>query len=210
QCAANEGETLAMSNIAREFIAAGFLKEAYEQCQKALSIPDYNAAIGHDLARIKEIPDEENEKLEGLLNGSSEKRGFYREMGAAIAQVTIHDLPTFWSGPDGPTKIEVTGDAFVAQCAYEISGGFLSTALGGTGRICYLRRWEGRIVGRAIFATVTRDQIDPPAQPKTILSVEDKSKVLLFVTDDGTEIQAIEAPQAKSPRFYTFTLPKPN
>ena len=63
------GETLAMSNLARKFISAGFVEEAEAECNKALKLQDYHKNIGHTLAKLKDLPDEEDKKEEEVLKG---------------------------------------------------------------------------------------------------------------------------------------------
>ncbi|MGH2509720.1 MAG: hypothetical protein ACRDHZ_20260, partial [Ktedonobacteraceae bacterium] len=54
------GGTLAMSNLAGKFITAGFLPEAAKQCETVIAIKDYHKNVGHFLARLKDVPEEED------------------------------------------------------------------------------------------------------------------------------------------------------
>jgi len=66
------GETLAMSNLALKYLLVGFVKEAEEECNKALVLKDYHKNIGHTLAKLKDLPDEENKKQENSRETNKE------------------------------------------------------------------------------------------------------------------------------------------
>ncbi|MBI2358551.1 MAG: hypothetical protein HYV04_06535 [Deltaproteobacteria bacterium] len=60
--AENLGETLAMSNLARKLLKAGFLKEAQEICNRALQVENYDKNVGYTIQNIKGAPEEEDNK----------------------------------------------------------------------------------------------------------------------------------------------------
>ncbi|MEQ1889687.1 MAG: hypothetical protein ABL951_10995 [Alphaproteobacteria bacterium] len=85
QMAAKSNETLAMSNLALKFIAAGFLEEAQMQCDDALKIENYHQNIPNTMLRIRKQPDEENKKEEDILREAKPISDFYAEFGRALS-----------------------------------------------------------------------------------------------------------------------------
>lgn len=56
------GETLAMSNLSRRYLDAGFREEARMECEEAIKVANYNNNINHYLARINDILEENRKK----------------------------------------------------------------------------------------------------------------------------------------------------
>jgi DNA replication protein DnaD len=99
------GETLAMSNIAGKFITAGFLPEAQQECENALKENALKKDRYHDnivttLARLKSIPDNENEKEVNLLKNIKPTSEFYVKAGRAMSQPNLQKISKYWRGPD--------------------------------------------------------------------------------------------------------------
>ncbi len=213
--AAGMGETLAMSNLAKKFISAGFLPEAQEQCDDALAITDFHKNVGHDIARLKSLPDEEDDKEAELLIRAKPKSTFYKQFGRAVSRPEPSELAERWEGPDCVLLVKSHGGAFNAVGSYErpssglLAGVFLG--LGGRTRsekksVRFRVEYSGTLRGWAIEAHVTRfDEDEPPKRRSTLLSsMNDKPKVLMVLTDDGNELIVMESPQDTSPMFYTL------
>lgn len=208
------GETLAMSNLAQKFMSAGFLPEAQEQCARALAIADYHKNVGHTLAKLKDVPEQEDKKKSALLEKAKPRSDYYKEFGRAVSHREPNEIGEFWEGPDCVLTVRLTGRMFSAEGSYDDrSIGFLSEAFFGTvsGNKPASVRWHvkytGDLRGRAIEANVTRTRDGESATPTTLLgSKDDKTKVLMIFTDDGAELKVMECPPRSSTRFYTLKL----
>lgn len=211
------GETLAMSNLAQKFISAGFLPEAKKQCESALAIQDYHKNIGHALARLTELPDEETKKESELLDKAKPKSNFYRLFGRAATRREPNEITGSWAGPDCVLNVRLLGTAFEAVGSYERPANALYAGLGlmglsggvatsGGSRPSRLQvKYSGTLRGQAIEAHVTRTPEDASLAVTSLLgSKEDETKVLMVLTDDGNELRVMESPRGSSPRFYTL------
>lgn len=205
------GQSLAMSNLAKRFTSAGFLREAQKECDRALTIENYHPNVGHALARLKELPDEENETEAELLRKSKPKSNFYRQLGRAMSRCNPSQSPDRWEGPDCVLNVRILGSEFSAEGSYErppsplalaMMGGLLSgrdTSSADRFRVEY----RGTLRGRAIEGYVTRTKEGAPPVRRTLLgSMEDETKVLMVLADDGSELRVMENPQSKDLRFY--------
>jgi len=66
--ATKAGETLAASNLAYKLLNAGFLQEANGICNKALVDNDCHKNVNQAISRIKEIPEEEDNKEKEVID----------------------------------------------------------------------------------------------------------------------------------------------
>ena len=211
--AERKGETLAMSNLANKFISAGFLPEAQKQCNNALEIEDYHKNIGHTLATLKGLPDKESNELKKILEKAKPKTDYYKEFGRAIARSEPSELAERWKGPDCVLDVTLHGGTFVAVGSYEqpSSDAFAAALRGDVGgtssRSAWVRfrvEYRGFLSGRTIEAHVTRTREDEkPVRTAVLLSSTAKTKVLMFLTDDDSELRVMENPP-ENPRFYTL------
>jgi tetratricopeptide (TPR) repeat protein len=201
------GETLAMANLAQKLTLAGFLKEAKELCDRAVTISDYHKNVTYALTRIREIPDEEDAKEAEFLEKAKLKSDFYVKFGKAAASSSRPVLMSRWQGPDCMLKVSATHAGFRAEGQYTQQGGTLANALLAiSGTASSLTRFNvtyvGSIIGSAIDAEVTRFQ-DPPMT--TLLSATDKPvRVLLVINESGSEIATMEDLEASSAKFYSL------
>lgn len=85
-------ETLAMSNLATKFLSVGFAKNAQELCDNALEVEGYHKNVSHVLAKIKDLPDQEEKKLEKILERAKPKNEYYRMVGRAMALAEPKDI----------------------------------------------------------------------------------------------------------------------
>jgi Flp pilus assembly protein TadD len=205
------GETLAMSNLALKFISVGFVDEAETECKNALSLKDYHKNIGHTLAKLKDLPEEEDKKQEELLNEARPKSEFYQQVGHALSCAKPTALANSWQGPDCTLNITLHEGKFEAVGSYESPNTLNSLltfgeARGGVGsRAQYQVIYSGTLRGRAIQAQVKRARKDAPEVPRTLLSSgRDEIKALMVVADGESEIHVCEFAQYSKPRFYTL------
>jgi hypothetical protein len=117
--AEEKDETLAMSNLANKLLRAGFVPEAQSLCDKALQIENYHKEVGGALVRLKNIPDEEDEKEAKLLQNVTAKSDFYQQFGRAVTRSEPGEFAEHWIGPDCTLEVTVAEQTFVARGAYE-------------------------------------------------------------------------------------------
>lgn len=207
------GETLAMSNLARKLVKAGFLKEAQEICNRALQIENYHKNVGYTIQQIKSAPEEEDKKEREPLARAIPLSEFYRNYGQAAVQNEIVEHSGRWRGPDCELQIKIKGGTFVAEGDYEIRRGgleFLAVVpapptAAETDK--YHIKYSGRMYGHTIKSDVIREEVGKPGIFLTLVSQKrDATQALMVVSDNLSEIRVYEKRPSKEPLFYTLTL----
>ena len=207
------GNTLAMSNLGQKFINAGFLPEASEICDKAITIKDYHQNVGHAIARIKAIPTEEQNKETAVLDKAKPVSEFYRAFGHATSQDDITDHVGRWQGPDCELQITIKGNVFIAEGNYEVSdsGQRLREALAGKPPFPpitekYRVSYSGKIQGHAVDSTVTRKEITTPFASSTFLTdLVNSKRAIMIISDNLNEIRVGEQDSSDKFSFYLLT-----
>lgn len=213
--AENLGETLAMSNLARKLIKAGFLKEAHEVCKRALQIEHYHKNVGYTIQQIKGVPEEEEHRQKELLARAIPLSEFYRDFGRAAVRNEIVEHSGRWRSPDCELEITINGGTFLAEGEYEVKRGglglgtFLATPAPPTTPETdkYRIKYSGQLYGHTIKCDVVREEVRKPAIFLTLLSqMRDATHALMVVSDNLSEIRVYEKRSSKEPLFYTLTL----
>ena len=209
--AAQENETLAMSNLALKFITAGFLPEAQQQCDAALKIENYHQNIPRTMSHLKNQQDEENKKEEEILEETKPISDFYAAFGRAVSRVTPKDIAKRWKEKKCILAATLQGPVFEATGSYEEqqyggffpSGSFLSSS--STKSVRYQIRYHGSVRGCAIEGSVTREREEERQTVKSLLgSHENEAKVLMILSNDGNELRVMERKHEDRPTFYTL------
>jgi tetratricopeptide (TPR) repeat protein len=198
------GETLAMSNLASKLISAGFLAEAQEHCDRALSVNNYHKNLTHTLSKLREVPDDENKREAELLLASKPKSEFYQEFGRAICESYPNELAGDWQGPDCILKLTLSAGQFEAVGSYERSANALATAFGtATSSTHHRVEYRGTASGHAIETQVTRTPVGAsPAASSLLGSSGNETTALLTLADDGNEINVMERSSKTALRYY--------
>lgn len=208
-------ETLAMSNLANKLLAAGFLTEAQQRCDRALSQQDYHKNIPEVISSIKETPEAEAKKENEILASAKPISDFYREFGKAMLSAEPSILPQRCKEPSCILDITLNGLTVRAVGSYEVSPSGLGALLGAFGGTfqpeATTTRWnveyKGPLKGRTIEGRVIRkrESAPHPLRVSTILdSNENESKVLMILSEDGSEFRVMEKSQGSTPRFYSL------
>ena len=189
-------ETLAMDNIARKFIDAGFLVEAQEQCDKAKKFKEYNKNIDDTSFNLKKKNEEEEEKTTELLDVLKPIHEFYVEYGRSAAKEDITDMQGTWHAPQCALSIEITDKRFKAYGAYDVPVGGLLRALAGTQSgesevKKYQVIYEGEITGFAVKGTLWRGEIGKAPKSNTLLTGNDDKKNILIVISDDKDLMSV-------------------
>jgi tetratricopeptide (TPR) repeat protein len=204
---ADLGETLAMSNLAQNFLFAGFLSEAQAECDRALSIEGYHKNIPNILVRLQEEPEEEDRKEDEVLSRARPKSEFYQRFGEALTSLEPSQLDGRWSGPHCILEASFHDSKFLATGTYERTeqtNPLMFAAFGGAGThiIKYEVSYQGTLIGRAIRAQLKHTGPGSGASASLLGAGDVESDVLLIVSADGSEIDAMELSASGTARFY--------
>lgn len=195
-------ETLAMSNLGYKLMESGFFAEASAEFTRALPIEDFHKNIGQGLSNLRAAPDREEEAERDTTATAAEKAAFYRLIGRAIYSDDVKPYG-LWSGPKWDLMVETEGDRFSATGEYEVRNYLLQGLPGSVPAVRHLVTFSGRIFGRRIEGSVTRNPAD---KPKTSLmsSVDSAQDFIMVVDESGTKIEVAESPKSKRPTFYSL------
>jgi tetratricopeptide (TPR) repeat protein len=215
------GETLAMSNLAQSLTSTGFLEEATEICNRAVQMENYHRNVGSTIARIKELPEEEENKEKELVKKALSYSEFFRTYGKALTLPDLEDRIETWEGPKCHLRLEIRAGILVAEGAYEsalhnmlgLAQAYLAN-VGGIGApavsrpVRHLVKYVGKLAGYTVKAEMTDvEQEEEPnraralATPLTSPSPVSR-KVLMVITDSLTEIRVYEKESPEGQRFY--------
>jgi tetratricopeptide (TPR) repeat protein len=206
--ARDQGETLAMSNIARKFMFIGVLPEAKQLIDEAQKLGDYHQNVAQDVIKLRQIPEEEIKRQEEVITKAGPKGDFYKRFGRAASKPEPVSIAIDWIGPDGDLKISFDGKEFKAAGTYErpspayalgIFGDALQTSVK-TERVRI--EYSGRPRGRAIVGNVTREG----SKPRSLLGdISNQTKFIMVLADGYSEIEVMEMPSGGDVKFYRLT-----
>jgi tetratricopeptide (TPR) repeat protein len=153
--AAEKDQTLAMSNLAYEFIDSGFLSEAGEILKKAQKQPSYHDSVASALVRLKEVPEKEAQTHQDKLKGMSSKSGFLSHVGEHLWQRAPDSVSKTMIDPDCELNVRGEGENFIADGTFQKSEKSLVNALASTSNPpkteTYTVEYRGRFVGKVII-----------------------------------------------------------
>jgi tetratricopeptide (TPR) repeat protein len=200
--AAEQNETLAMSNLAFKLLHVGFIDEAREECERALQIPERHKNIGQLLGRLGDVPIEEDRKLEEAQEKLKNKAAFYRKLGEAAAAAAFPLPSGNWSTPDGILTAAVKGNMVSMSGKFQRPANPLAGLLGVT-QSTYTLTVDFRVEfrGQMGFGTVKRER--EGATPSLLSEGSNESKVLLYFDGPGT-LKIMEQPNTAYPTFYAM------
>jgi tetratricopeptide (TPR) repeat protein len=205
------GGTLAMSNLAKKLIDAGFLPEAEKICDQAMRIKDYDKRIGLTISRIKEVQEEEERKQETTLTDTKRYREFYRDFGQACGMISPTLRRGIWEGPKCKLNLEIKDSKLTAEGAYETSPwGVLAAALaGGSAPLQapkptkHIIHYKGKLTGLAVNCEVTVEEEGQAVKPRSLLAeTAGSKKALMIISDDLNEIRVYEKDAPEAQKFY--------
>jgi hypothetical protein len=190
-----------MSNLGNLLLAGGFVTEAKELCDKALAKQTYHKNIGRLLARLNDLPDEEDKTEKELDESTKPKVEFYRSLGQAISRSEPH-----WQGPKCRFEAKRSESVVLFSGTYEreVDDSFARVlAVSSSSDKRVLQReveYSGSLEGCAIDAVLVQKIIDGGVGRN-----ESKTKVLMFISEDGTEIKVMQASRHGSNLLYAQT-----
>ena len=208
------GNTLAMSNLAKKLITAGFLEEAEEICNRAFKVKDYHKNVLDDVSKIKAIPDEEEKQEKTILEKVKPLNEFYREYGCASLLGNPGNIEGQWRGHLCDLEVKISDDSFTAIGKYELAGlglNFLRSVVTDaiSNKKRYNVKYEGRVFGRTIKGLFTESvDEEPHLVPQTALlgsrETDKKVEVLMILSDSLEEIRVYEKGKSKDFKFYSL------
>jgi tetratricopeptide (TPR) repeat protein len=205
------GETLAMSNLGNKLLVAGFLQAAQKECDEATRNLDYHKNVATLIARLKEIPDEEDKVELEVMQKVKPRSDFFRELGRSVARP---DPAIFgdWQGPDCKLNVSMTGSVFKAEGEYERStSNFLGMLSPSSKESKYRLTIKGSFSGHMLKGVISRERVGASADSAAILALAlSEIKFLGVLSDDLTNIAVLENPTADNSKLYRLTrLHKP-
>ena len=188
-------ETLAMDNLAKSFLEAGFFEEAKEQCEKAKKHEDYNKNVDDTSFRLKKKEEEEEKKTNEVLEEVKPIHEFFVKYGRAAAKENISNVKETWEDSKCQLNLEIYNGKFKAYGTYEVASlGLIMSALGGTQeKPKYEILYEGEITGYAIKGTVRINELGKAKKATTLLTKDEDTKdILMIISDDVSNISVYE------------------
>jgi tetratricopeptide (TPR) repeat protein len=206
--AADENETLAMSNLGSKLLSAGFLKEAKTLCDKALALGEYHENVPDLAKRIITAPEEESKKLDETIEKVTVKASFYRKLGAAALMPAPTDIGPKWQSPEGILDAEITDNSLTLTGRFERPSnpfsGLLSSSFGfpapAPKMVTHRTTFVGEIRGNIVIGSVKRTKDGDSLLSEAMNS----GSVLMFFNDHHSKLSVMENPQSSTPTFYTL------
>lgn len=202
------GETLAMSNLAVQFLRAGFLPETQELLDTAFKIENHHSNIDRNLGTLKDAQEAESKKEAASHSKAKAVSDYYRQFGRALAKTPNPSISGHWKGPDCVLEFAVLDSSMAAVGSYEVARGLLFS-LAATGQSNpspqrYSIKYTGSIRGLTIVGSVLRrNEADPPALPTTLLDIDEATPAfLMWVDSSGDTIHVLERTKNRDPRHY--------
>lgn len=187
--AEEKGETLAMSNLAYEFMEAGFLSEASQILRKALSDPNPHDNVTTALVRLNEIRSEETQIHKDKSQGVSAKSSFLSHVGEYLWQDGLKNFPKKIIDPDCELDVTIKGKQFVATGAFQRSDASLVSALAGTSSPTetanYTVEYRGRLVGKVAIGERTKRIRSTRSAPSSLFDFSASQPRFIIVMPEG-------------------------
>jgi tetratricopeptide (TPR) repeat protein len=205
--AADAGETLAASNIAKRFLDAGFVQEASDLLEEASRQPEHDKLVDTRFAEVKEARDDEGKERDKLLPKSRATSDFYSTYGEARLARDLVDVAGSWKTPRGTATVVLSGTEFVATQEERVVGllGLAAASHFGAVTADPIRRLlvTGRLVGRTIVATIS--EADKRSTGRSLLDAAGDPKALIWISPGSKELHFMEGdPGDMAPKFYSW------
>lgn len=198
------GNTLAMSNLAQNFLKAGFAKEAEALCTTALSKGEYDPRVPETLAQLKSEIKEEIEKEAEVIKQVSPRTLFLKDAGQSMTMRRTNNVPTHWSSPTGSLTFSIVGDQVTIEGAYESKGGLGLIGFGiNTTPSQYSITYHGTACGHVFFVEVLRKKIGETTT-RSIFSEDKPVAVVMILSEDARKLRVMEG-SGSGAKFYEIT-----
>jgi tetratricopeptide (TPR) repeat protein len=188
QTAANQGETLAMSNLAEKLISAGFLKEAQNELLRARGIDYAHKNIAQSQVRLDSINSQEAENKATKLEGAPELSQFLSAVGHRIWQALPSELGGTWSDKDVSLVVSRENDRVLARGSHHKpqTGLGLRAATMGMGESSvdtYDVTVSGRFVGSVLVGEYSSERRGYQPNPMSLLGLLPSKNEFIAIFD---------------------------
>ena len=209
-----KGETLAMDNIAKKLLDAGFFAEAQEQCDKAKRNKNYNKNVDDTLFRLKGNREEEEKKQKEILENIKSTHEFYVKYGHAAVKENISELKGKWVAKQCTLDIEIKNRKLTGYGSYvvpSLDNIFLSKRLGGSSeKTKYEIFYEGDLSGYAVTGTVRISEVGKVAKPTGLLGKdEDTKEIMMVILGDLSKIEVYQESAANESQKFQELVKEP-
>ncbi|MDF1717847.1 MAG: hypothetical protein P1U75_14420 [Antarcticimicrobium sp.] len=191
--AANQGETLAMSNLAEMLMSAGFLKEAEGELQRAKEIDGAHKNVAKSQVRLDSIPADEEEERVKKLGGAPELSKFLSEVGHQVWQATPSTMGDTWVDEEVTLFVNKAADRVTAKGSFQRtqSGNGLGTALIGKDDKTvetFDVTVSGRLMGSVLVGHYQTDRQRNSLKPAGLLDSFPNKKDFIAVYDNERQV----------------------
>ena len=196
------GGTLAMSNLAHKLISAGFLDEAKTLCDSAVKIENYDPHIGTAIARLKEVPEEEDKKEHEILEGMKLRRSFYAAYAHACVRPIVHGVRGSWKGPDCDLNVVIENGKMEASGSFEKEVPLIywgsPPPSAKPNKILITIHYIGEVLGFGIrYKQWVHEGTNVPST-----GTGPKKEGLMIISDDLTQMKVYEKGKRTEEKFY--------
>lgn len=199
-------ETLAMSNIANKFLYSGFIKEAEEMCKKAMTIEDYHKNIVIAITKLRELPEQEDEKEKEILTKTRKLKEFFVSYGKAMLNNAPSSLDSNWTSPNCPVSVTLKNGEFIAEGSYEVKGLGATLLQQETQVNRFKVIYTGKLTGMSIQGTMVIDRDDEPKGAKSLLGIDsNKHEIIMVINDTLDIIDVYDKNEPENARFSQLT-----
>ncbi|MBT7084659.1 MAG: hypothetical protein HN931_00615 [Desulfobacterales bacterium] len=211
------GSTIAMSNMAKKLIEAGFLSEAQKICDKAVSIDDYHKNIGDDITQIKTVQEEEDKKEKKITLEAIPVHEYYKDFGHALTEITPSNFNGIWKDKKCNLELEVVDGRLTATGSYEQERAF--NALRGLAglnlfepaqpakKIKFLVHYDAVFEGCAAKGTMTVVEEEKTKEVKSLLTDTlsgAPQDILMIISMERKTIRIYKKKAIVDNKFYTL------
>jgi Flp pilus assembly protein TadD len=187
--AEKQGNTLASSNLAYALLAAGFLSDAVEVCDRGLENPEPDPRLLDAKAQCERARTKESELEEKVLEGIARRRSIAQRLGKASIETPVSSVPLTWHGPRHDLTAKITGQRLLLEGKYLRPRSALTIGLGlGPEAVPVQVTYEGKLIGRAFVGTVKRNE----GGRTTSLLGADEAECVGIIDEKGTRLELFE------------------
>lgn len=206
--AVQEGNSLAMGNLASRYLRAGFTAQAGKLLKEASEKSDYHELVNAVTAKLQSLPGREDKILTNLLSSTRSKSEFMRDLGRASSLKSPAIWGPVYAGGGYVLNISVNGRLFSARGTDTKPAGALSTAMFGSAApkdIIVDVVIEGRTIGRSAQGIITR-VVRGTERTSLLESSANANVISIYLSDDGESLNLIESIETQSPKAITLDL----
>jgi hypothetical protein len=192
--AEGKGNSLATSNLAYAYLAAGFVDQAIRLCEEGLGRENPHPNLSDAHAAALRAREAEQAREEDLINKAAPNRKKWVELAIASVRPSVEGIPPQWTGPQAALQAALHGSQL------EFEGQYTRPALGGLAGLMPLgsRAEEFSILfklemtGLAGIGTIEERPVKPPSSPSLLGDYYPSRHITCVMSPDGRAIRIFE------------------